>query len=222
MPRKKLTAAEKLKLTQTLSDPENATDAQQEAALMVGTSAREKVTAPERSGDLVTICCKLPHGLALQLQAPYRQEEAGPGGQRIVHTLNAFTGKRYIIAGNALGVGGVPQGDLKNGVAMTTGVPRDFWLEWCKQNSDLDALVNGMIFAADSRDEAFGKAKDIKSVKSGMGALDMTEVVDPKDKTGKRTVPRDPRMGMLGVHGHTMNSNTAAKVQIDEDADVGA
>lgn len=222
MAKKSLTAAEKLKIKNTLPNAESATEAQQQAALLVGESARETPTAPARSGDLVTVCCKLPHGLSLQLQKPYQQEEAGPGGQRIMHTLNGFYGQKYIVAGNALPKGGVPQGDLKNGVAMTPGIPRDFWNAWKEQNKDLDALVNGLIFVADTRDEAFGLAKDAKGIKSGMGPLDMTQVRDPKDKTGQRTVARDPRMGQLSVNGNSMNVNVAGKVNVDEDADIGA
>lgn len=197
------------------------TAAQKKAAALVDKSARETPTAPQRSGDTVTVCCKLPHGLTLQAQEPYEQQVAVPQGmERRTEKMWRPFGQKVLIAGNALPVGGTPSGDLKHGVAITYGVPRELWELWLDQNHDHDAVVNGLIFIAESREDAFAMAKDMRKVKTGMEPLDMTMV---RNKSGN-DVARDPRLpnrlpGVAGITSFNANVGQSAAQEEQEDAD---
>lgn len=97
----------------------------------------------------ITISCKLPHGLHLQL-----------GEKRI--TLNGTMksnrlGRFFTAPDNCVGL---------------TQVPEDFWEEWVKQNETLDMLKNGYIYASTKKKEAFAEAEDKKSLKTGQERID--------------------------------------------------
>jgi hypothetical protein len=99
------------------------------------------------STETVTIGCKLPHGLILDLTIP---------GQ---------TPRRVRIRGrNAARVIG--------GYGMTPGVPKAFWEEWRKKNAALAFVKNDLIFAEADRASAVDHAKDNERLTTGLEAID--------------------------------------------------
>jgi hypothetical protein len=134
-----------------------------------------------KSAATVTVACKLPAGLILQLWEMKDQHESSPTGTRTIQKAQK-KGEPIKINGCALRFGQVPEFPMPGGYALTQ-IPADFWEEWLAQNQDSDAVQNRIIFAHDSADKAStqARAQAKEKVKSGM------EPIDPKNP---------PRVGM--------------------------
>lgn len=87
---------------------------------------------------MTTVCCKLPHGITLEL-----------GDKRV--TL-AGVNKALVI--------GATHG--------TTEVNEEFWGAWVAQNKDFPPYKSGAIFAGKSQREAEAVAKDLVDVTTGL------------------------------------------------------
>lgn len=99
------------------------------------------------ANETVTIACKLPHGLHLDLQRPGQPKE------RV--TINGFTHPRAIA-----------------GFGITEGVSKEFFDEWMRQNKDLEPVKQGLIFAHAQAKSVVDQAKEKVNLKSGLEALD--------------------------------------------------
>lgn len=150
-------------------------------------TAGEPATPVKRSGEKVTVACKLPHGLRLRLFKMVDGHENVSGNN--VRTIKRAeqVGADVVIRGVAVEFG--KEKPLTGGYALTTGVDKKFFEEWMRQNAEHDAVKNHMIFAAGSRDAAEGKAEDHAKDKSGLEPLDMSMV-----KRGERMVGADARL----------------------------
>lgn len=145
-------------------------------------------TAPKTSSaQKVTVACKLPHGLRLRLfkMVDGTENVSGNNVRTIKHAEQI--GDDVVIKGVAVEFG--KEKALTGGYALTTGVDKEFFEEWLKQNASHEAVKNHMIFAAGSRDAVEGKAEDHAKDKSGLEPLDMSLV-----KRGERMVAADGRL----------------------------
>jgi hypothetical protein len=144
----------------------------------------ERVTT-KKSVSTVTVACKLPNGLILQLWEMQDQHEASPTGTRTIQKARK-KGEPVKLAGCALKFGQVPEVPMPGGYALTQ-VPADFWEEWVAQNQDADVLLNRIIFAHPTFDAASKQAQEqhVEKVKSGL------EPIDPKNppKVGMKITP---------------------------------
>lgn len=107
--------------------------------------AKIETTAPS-SANTVTVGCKLPHGLVLEL------------------------------GGNEITVKGANSSAIVGGFGLTEGVPADFFDAWMAKNKDMALVKNELIFAQAKTSEAQAEAKDKAANKSGlegMGTSDM-------------------------------------------------
>src|SRR5579863_1744400 len=113
------------------------------------------IERPRQAGS-VTVACKVPMGMILQLQVP--MERPIPTGRGVeaefkMVSMNVFAGKRYHVFGPSIPAnGGVPDGYvmpklIEGGYALTDGIPADFWAQWLEQNAKADYVQNRMIFA---------------------------------------------------------------------------
>jgi len=146
----------------------------------------------------VTVACKIPGGLVLQLQRPVeRMEDTRDGPEP--RTYHAFYGKRFWVLGPAYPVGTIPKGFpkqpmIEGGYAITRGIPADFWAQWIEQNKMApfveapDGAEHGMIFAYDDMESTVSAAKEQEKLLSGMEPLS-TDV----DKDGRFVDPRIPK-----------------------------
>lgn len=134
-----------------------------------------------KAATTVTVACKLPNGLWLQLYQMGKEIEATPAGTREV-PKSVKIGDPIKIAGCALPFGQAPEIPMPGGYALTQ-VPADFWAKWLHDNADADVVKNRLIFAADSMDKTADRAREQhkEKVRSGM------EPIDPK---------APPRVGM--------------------------
>ena len=154
-----------------------------------------KIEAPavpaKKTSRTVCVACKIPQGLALQLQTPMkRRTPKGLGSDNDYEEVlyNVKGGQTYNVFGPAIpAMGGVPDGyimppDIKGGYAFTPGIPADFWEKWLHQNEQADYVTNHMIFALPEVASAKAKAVEQEEIKSGL---------EPMSRE------RDPQTGML-------------------------
>lgn len=122
----------------------------------------------------VTVACKLPHGLVLQLQEPYKVDEDVMGGGKKEVTRFRRTGDVVVIEGCAVKMGEPHDKHLASGFALTHGVDADFFAKWMEQNKDLTPVARGMIFAFEKPGSTIAEARNRSGELSGL------EPVDPK------------------------------------------
>ena len=126
----------------------------------------------------VTVACKLPTGLHLDLMA-----DADAEGRR-----SAMPKARVTIKGCALPVGVVLPEDaprVLGGYALTPEVDEDFWNAWLKQNADYGPVKQNLIFALPKLGSAEAKAREQSAVVSGL------EPINPARPPVKGIAPAD-------------------------------
>lgn len=120
-----------------------------------GANATAQSKNQSNSTATVTIGCKLPHGLMLDLT------EAGKPARRFrVKGMNAA--------------------NIVGGFGITEGVPRDFWNEWLEKHKLLAFVERGQIFAYDTTASARARAKEV-----GGELLSGLEPIDKNAKRSK-------------------------------------
>lgn len=161
---------------------------------------KEEVQAPgirdidnPRMAGTVTVACKIPQGVRLQLQAPMkRRVPTGRGLENDYEVVDfmVFVGTPYYVFGPSMPAGGTPDGyltpqQIEGGYALTRGIPADFWRQWLEQNKLADYVTNKMIFAYDAK-SAKAAAREHHEVKSGLEPISRD--------TGKEGVLKDRRV----------------------------
>lgn len=120
----------------------------------------------------VTVACKIPNGLLLQLEKRETVIVPSPAGGR-KEEVGRKVGEPVKINGFAIALtGNPPDHEIHGGFGLTHGVKKDFWDAWLKQNEDLDIVKNGLIFAHEKRDNAVAQARDMRTLRSNMEPLD--------------------------------------------------
>lgn len=126
-----------------------------------------------RSGKTVSVGCKLPGGLILQLYRPEKVAEPVMGGGTRDVTRQMPVGRQVRVYGTAKNPN--PEIDhpclVVGGYAITNGVDEDFIREWMKQNAALEVVTNGLIFVREDEQEAKAQAKDQEDFRSGLEPL---------------------------------------------------
>jgi hypothetical protein len=149
------------------------------------TAAAPAVHTPSKGGGTVTVACKFPAGILLQLCRETTYVEETSGGTRLERRRFDKVGKIIAVRGPARANGQTPKGyvlpHVEGGYALTHGVDKDFFEEWMRQNKDNPLVTNGMIFACDSVGSATSKAREQEELLSGF------EPITPDDD------PRIPR-----------------------------
>ena len=156
------------------------------------------------SARTVTVCCKIPNGLQLQLQKQEKRYEDTRDGP-IARPYFAKFGKVYHVHGPAYPTGTVPKGyprppEIVGGYALTHNIPVEFWEQWVEQNKLApyvvapDGAEHGMIFAYASHRDAVSACREYEELLSGMEPLSTDE-----DKNGKLIDSRLPRPQNMAV-----------------------
>lgn len=113
----------------------------------------------EKTPETVTVGCKLPHGLHLELH-----DAAGQVTDRVT-------------------VAGANSSDIIGGHGVTLNVPKAFFEEWLKRNKGSAAVRNELIFAHTNANDVAAQARDNAKNKSGFERIDP----DKPDASGKIT-----------------------------------
>lgn len=166
----------------TAKSQDQMTEAERAAAALVNKPANGAAAKPQRSGQTVTVACKLPNGMILQhwKMQTFHDPVLGGGHREVQRSVE--DGAPIKVHGPAVPFGLVPKFLIVGGYALTTGVSKDFWDKWLHQNRNHDSVVNRCIFAMPTMDAAQGQADDLTDVQSGL-----QPIVPDKDKRVPRT-----------------------------------
>jgi hypothetical protein len=135
-------------------------------------------------GAQVTIGCKLPNGLIMELVEQPQQKNSinpAPVGKRV--KLNGANTLR--LANKNPDIGGFGE----------TTVDEEFWNEWYKRNKDADFIKNGFIFMVKSEAAFKTEAKDRINERTMLEPLNPDKAA--KDPRMSRGVERDPEGGFI-------------------------
>lgn len=134
------------------------------------------------TANTVTIACKLPNGMFLDLMGE-EKEEMVPSNSGPVRQVKRDLLKRVLVRGVAAErrlERGDEHGDpmespgimtVQGGYGLTFGVDKDFWDAWLRQNANSDLVKNRLIFAA-AGDKAADQAREQEEIRSGLEPLD--------------------------------------------------
>ncbi|MBB3743903.1 hypothetical protein FHX10_003402 [Rhizobium sp. BK591] len=125
--------------------------------------------------ETVTVACKMPHGLILRVFDKVKVQEPMPGGgtkgvDRAMPRPETVTLKGYLEKYDP----SLPPAARGSSYALTYGVDKDFFELWLKQNHDLDAVVNHLVFAHDQ--DTAGMAEEYRNTRSGLEPVDPTKL----------------------------------------------
>lgn len=178
------------------------------AALKPDQKAQAQTTRESRSGQKVTVACKVPNGIVIRA-FEWNEEDVPVFGGGVKRSRVARpTGDQVVINGPAYPFGQIPPYTIVGGYALTDNVDAELWDLWLEQNAKSALVRNKQIFAYDKPEMAAGAAKEHASVRSGMEGINPGVV---KDKDGKER-PADPRMprGTPNITGTTTEARPAA------------
>lgn len=114
----------------------------------------------ENSTKVVTIGCKLPHGLIISAR--------DNSGEVVSVTLKGANAARIV-----------------GGYGITEGVSSDLWNAWLKKNAKFPAVLNGSVFIHNDLKSAEQIAKERRDVPSGFEAIDPIKNGMLKGATGE-------------------------------------
>lgn len=110
-------------------------------------AAATSPVAPPASGDTVTVACRLPQGIHMDIV------KHGEVRKRV--TLNGANSPHAVA-----------------GFGITENVPRAFFEQWLADHVELPAVKNGLIFAHRQTASVEAKAGERSELKSGLDAMD--------------------------------------------------
>ena len=121
--------------------------AERASAERAAQSATKPSASQASSTATVTVGCKLPHGLILDLAEPGQPE------------------RRVVIAGKN-------RARIIGGYGLTPGVPKDFWDEWLAKHQALSFVKQGLVFAHKTEASAVAEAKEKSELRTGFEEID--------------------------------------------------
>lgn len=161
----------------------------------------------------VTVACKVPTGMVLQLQKKQPTLIPDGRGELKEHEFFVKHGPVHFVAGPAYPKfppkGYPPPPLIVGGYALTPGIPAEFWEEWLEQNKlaqyvlPVNGSEHGAIFAMPTMEDAKAAAEEHEKLLTGLEPIS-TDV----DKNGALIDKRIPRPIGLGI----------AKLQADSHA----
>jgi hypothetical protein len=133
----------------------------------------------------LTVACKLPAGLILQVWNMEDHDEPVFGGGVKVVKRAVKHGPAIKINGSARRMGADAPHEIRGGVGLTYGVDEDLWKRWLEQNKDEPYVKNGLVFAQPTGKpgEIGAQIRDHRTLKSGMEPLDPNNL--PPEFRGK-------------------------------------
>lgn len=125
------------------------------------------------STETVTVACKMPHGIVLRLfDMVSAQEAVQGGGYREIQKARARPQTIKINGYLEKYDPKLPPASRTSSFALTSGVPKDFWEEWLKQNHDLTMVTNGLIFAHKSSASSKAESREKEKIRTGLEPID--------------------------------------------------
>jgi hypothetical protein len=125
-------------------------------------------------GGKLTVACKIPNGLVIQVYGtePWQEPVMGGGHRTVQRAFVRQDMGRAVLNGPARKLGKDMPHEIRNGVGLTHGVDADLFNAWLEQNKDQEYVKKGLVFAHAKPAEVHAQAKDTRSVKSGLEPID--------------------------------------------------
>nr|WP_321986150.1 hypothetical protein [uncultured Lichenicoccus sp.] len=122
----------------------------------------------------VTVACKIPNGLQLQVWKMIDEyvPVMGSSEKKLQQRAELADSRRIKINGPARAIGKDAPHEIRNGVGLTHGVDADFFAAWLNQNKDSDVVLRGHVFAAAKVSDVDAKAVEMSREKTGLEPLD--------------------------------------------------
>jgi hypothetical protein len=121
---------------------------------------------------VVTVACKLPHGIKIRdHRKSTTHEPVMGGGSRKVEVFRPV-GPTYRIKGQNVPEALKPFVEVVGGYAITQGMPAEIFERWMRWNEEAPYVKNNLIFGSENADEVRGKAREFAALTTGMEALD--------------------------------------------------
>jgi len=133
----------------------------------------------------ITVACKVPNGLKLQVHEMHDFDEPVMGGGTKTVPRATPIGEPVFIAGTAAPFGQMPKAEIVGGYALTRNVDADFFAKWMEQNKDSAVVRNHLIFAHTSAAKVRDQANDQADVRSGLEPI--APDTDPRIPRGIKT-----------------------------------
>lgn len=119
-----------------------------------------------RSGATVTVICRMPSGLVMDLyDEGALQARPTPGALPVVKDSIRLSGARRDPRFHK-------KDNIMLGMGGRTEVPADFWDAWSKQNAEFMPLKKGLIFAMPKEADAVSRLAELRDERTGLEGLD--------------------------------------------------
>lgn len=131
----------------------------------------KKAANTEAKSGMITIACKHPSGLVLELDDS-REEAPTPGANKVKFYFG--TGRTVTLNGSNSSHPDSPQvavGRVSAGFGLTD-IPESFWDKWVEQHPDFPMLKNGTLFALRTQDAIMSETANRRAVKNGLEPRD--------------------------------------------------
>ncbi len=136
------------------------------------TVEREVITGT----DTVTVICKIPQGILLQLHDLREVNEVSMGGTRTVKQFFPV-GEPFKINGPAQEQNKGPRCRVASGFALTEDVPSDLWELWMEQTGKYHpAVINGLLQGFSNTGKSLGAAKEFRKERTGLERLNPADL----------------------------------------------
>lgn len=147
-------------------------------------NAQAEVKPVATGTETVVVACKVLSGMRCRIHEKKKVTEVGLGVTRTIEQFVEVEGKEFVVAGPAHAQNEGPRHQIASTFALTYGVPKVLWDEWRRQNNDLPAVRNGLIFAYEAPDKAIDAAKEHKGIKTGLERVNPHDLpaIDPRFK----------------------------------------
>jgi hypothetical protein len=112
----------------------------------------------------VTVACKLPNGVILELKGKGRVTVRGNAVEALPPTVPGERRRSVQPLAPALIVSG--------GYALTPDVDEDFWNAWVETYAGLEIVEKGIIYALPRAADARAKSREMGDLKTGLEPID--------------------------------------------------
>jgi hypothetical protein len=181
-------------------------------------AAPHVATPTRQNSGKVTVACKIPTGLEIQLCTKTTYWEDTPSGAKERQRWDRG-GPTIILRGTAVPNGAAPRGyrmpQMAGGYALTEGVDAAFFDEWMEQNKLNPLVVNKMVFAHSRRSETVAEARELKEVRSGFEAIQTDHKGEITDKRVEK--PTGTGLTSLATADEMVRDDTVGEIGDNED-----
>lgn len=131
----------------------------------------KKAGGAKTTGETVTVACKMPNGIEIRGMVEATRSVPLHGGGMRDEKYFKHDGRVVKIYGPAKPFGQEARTRVVGGYALTDGVDAELFAQWIRDNKELPAVQEGMIFAMSNIEDAAQESRGNARLKSGLEPL---------------------------------------------------